>query len=137
MLPSFLHLEITESMAMKNIVRTAECLKQLSEMGIRIYIDDFGIGYSSLNYLKRLPIECLKIDKSFIQDIANDSDDRAIISAVTAMAHKMRMKVIAEGVETEEQLSFLRLTGCDEMQGFLYSRPLPAEEYRELMTAGK
>jgi len=136
-LPDFIHLEITESMAMKNIGRTAARLKELSDMGIRIYIDDFGIGYSSLNYLKRLPIDCLKIDKSFIQDIAIDSDDRAIISAVTAMAHKMKIKVIAEGVETEEQLSFLRLAGCDEMQGFLYSRALPAEEFEELITAGK
>jgi len=134
--PESLHLEITESVAMHNIERTAERLKELSEMGVQIYIDDFGTGYSSLNYLKRLPIECLKIDKSFIRDIEDDSDDRTIISAVTAMAHKMRLKVIAEGVETQEQFSFLRFAGCDEVQGFLFSRPLPAENFEELISAG-
>ncbi len=135
--PECLHLEITESVAMHNIERTAERLKELSEMGVQIYIDDFGTGYSSLNYLKRLPIECLKIDKSFIRDIAGDSDDRTIISAVTAMAHKMRLRVIAEGVETQEQFSFLRFAGCDEVQGFLFSRPLPAENFEELMSASQ
>ena len=133
-LPECLHLEVTESVAMHNIERTAERLKELSEMGVHIYIDDFGTGYSSLNYLKRLPIECLKIDKSFIRDIAGDSDDRTIISAVTAMAHKMRLRVIAEGVETQEQFSFLRFAGCDEVQGFLFSEPLPAENFEELIS---
>ncbi len=132
-LPDCLSLEITESVAMHNIERTAERLKELSEMGISIYIDDFGTGYSSLNYLKRLPVECLKIDKSFIRDIAGDPDDRTIISAVTAMAHKMRLRVIAEGVETQEQFSFLRFAGCDEVQGFLFSRPMPAENFSELI----
>ena len=131
--PECLHLEITESVAMHNIERTAERLNELSGMGVQIYIDDFGTGYSSLNYLKRLPIECLKIDKSFIRDIEKDSDDRTIISAVTAMAHKMKLKVIAEGVETEEQFSFLRSAECDEVQGFLFSRPLPAENFEELI----
>lgn len=134
--PDCLNLEITESMAMSNVERTASYLKEIAKQGIHISIDDFGTGYSSLNYLKRLPVEKLKIDKSFIQDIATDPDDRAIISAVTAMAHTMRMKVIAEGVETEEQLSFLRSIHCDEGQGYLFSRPLPAEEFRELMGAG-
>ena len=133
--PEALHFEITESIAMHNIERTAERLKELSAMGVQIYIDDFGTGYSSLNYLKRLPIECLKIDKSFIRDIGDDSDNRTIISAVTAMAHKMRLKVIAEGVETQEQFSFLRFAGCDEVQGFLFSRPLPAENFEELISA--
>jgi len=135
--PEYLHLEITESAAMHNIERTAERLKELSEMGVQIYIDNFGTGYSSLNYLKRLPVECLKIDKSFIRDIECNSDDRTIISAITAMAHEMRLKVIAEGVETPEQYSFLRFAGCDEMQGFLFSRPLPAEEFKKLIANGK
>jgi diguanylate cyclase (GGDEF)-like protein/PAS domain S-box-containing protein len=135
--PELLDLEITESMAMGNVERTAVRLKELTGMGIHVSIDDFGTGYSSLNYLKRLPIARLKIDKSFVQDITIDPDDRTIISAVTAMAHNMKMKVIAEGVETEDQLAFLIDTGCDEMQGFLFSRPLPAEAFRELVTNGK
>lgn len=132
--PGCLHLEITETVAMHNIERTAERLKVLYEMGVRFYIDDFGTGYSSLNYLKRLPIECLKIDKSFIRDIADDADGRTIISAVTALAHKMRLKVIAEGVETQEQFSFLRFAGCDEVQGFLFSKAVPAENFSELIS---
>ena len=127
-----LYLEITETLAMDNIQLTASQLAQLSGLGIQISIDDFGTGYSSLNYLKRLPIGRLKIDSSFIKDIATDPDDRAIINAVIAMAHNMKMKVIAEGVETEDQLNFLRQADCDEMQGFLYSKPLPPEKFSEL-----
>ena len=121
---------------MSNVERTVLRLNELAAMGVHTSIDDFGTGYSSLNYLKRLPIQKLKIDQSFIKDIATDPDDRAIIGAVTAMAHHMRMKVIAEGVETEAQLSFLRDTHCDEAQGYLFSRPLPADEFRELITGG-
>lgn len=133
----YLDIEITESIAMSNVERTALRLKELAAMGIHISIDDFGAGYSSLAYLKKLPIDRLKIDRSFIQDITADPDDRTIISAVTAMAHNMKMRVLAEGVETEEQLSFLRTTGCDEMQGFLFSRPLPADDFRDLLVAGR
>ena len=130
-------LEITESTAISNVERTVLQLRKLREMGIHISIDDFGTGYSSLNYLKKLPIERLKIDQSFIRDIATDSDDRAIIGAVTSMAHKMGIKTVAKGVETEEQLAFLRDSECDEAQGFLFSRPVPAEQFRELVEAGK
>lgn len=133
--PDCLDLEVTESTAMSNVERSASQLRDLRGMGIHISIDDFGTGYSSLNYLKKLPIERLKIDKSFIHDIARDADDRAIVSAVTAMAHSMKLKVTAEGVETEEQLSFLKMTGCDEMQGFLFSKPVPAEQFEELIAA--
>ncbi len=136
MSPGSLDLEITETLAMDNIQLTASQLRLLSEMGIRISIDDFGTGYSSLNYLKRLPIGRLKIDRSFIKDIATDPDDRAIINAVIAMAHNMKMKVLAEGVETEDQLNFLRQAGCDELQGFLYSRPLPIKKFEELVESG-
>ena len=136
MSPDRLHLEITEGIAMNNIGLTAANIKKLVEMGLHISIDHFGIGCSSLNYLKRLPVERLKIDKSFIRDLATDSDNRAIIGAVTAMAYNMRFKVIAEGVETEDQISLLRLAGCDEMQGFLFSRPLPAGEFAGLLTDG-
>ncbi len=132
--PSCLDIEITESTAMSNVEDTAVRLKQLAEMGIHISIDDFGTGYSSLSRLKRLPIKRLKIDQSFIRDISGDPDDKTIVRAVTAMAHNMNIIVVAEGVETEEQLEFLRKTGCDEMQGFLFSKPLPAEKFRELMS---
>jgi diguanylate cyclase (GGDEF)-like protein len=129
MAPSCLDIEVTENTAMSNIEQTASQLRELSEMGVHISIDDFGTGYSSLNYLKKLPIERIKIDKSFIQDIAVNSDDRAIISAVTSMARKMGIRTVAEGVETEEQFAFVKEAGCDEMQGFLFSRPVPADEF--------
>ncbi len=132
--PDCLDLEVTESTAMGDVGQTASQLRELRDMGVHVSIDDFGTGYSSLNYLKKLPIERIKIDKSFIQDIVNDPDDRAIISAVTSMARKMGIKTVAEGVETEEQLAFLRSADCDEAQGYLFSRPLPAEKFRELIT---
>ncbi|MBZ0157741.1 MAG: EAL domain-containing protein [Alphaproteobacteria bacterium] len=135
--PDCLDIEITEHVAMSNVERTADRLKELTEMGVHISIDDFGTGYSSLSYLKRFPVGKLKIDKSFIQDIATDPDDRAIISAVISMAHDMGMKVVAEGVETEEQLSFLQATRCDEAQGYLFSEPLSAEEFGKLIAAGR
>jgi diguanylate cyclase (GGDEF)-like protein/PAS domain S-box-containing protein len=133
--PECLNLEITESTVMGNIAHATEKLAELANIGIYITIEDFGTGYSSLNYLKRLPISYLKIDKSFIRGISTDQENQAIISAVTLMAHKMNMKVIAEGVETESQLSFLGETKCDEAQGYLFSRPLPPEEFGELLAA--
>ncbi len=133
--PKLLALEITEGVAMKNTEHTVANIHRLAEMGVHIAIDDFGTGPLSLSDLKRLPVQKLKIDQSFIRDIATDPDDRAIITAVTSMAHKMNMKVVAEGVETEDQLSFLRETHCDEAQGYLFSRPLPAEDLWELVEA--
>lgn len=131
--PHSLQLEITESTAMKSLEHTIPIMNGLAEIGVGISIDDFGTGYSSLTYLKKLPIQKLKIHKSFIQNITADPDAMAIIGAVTAMAKNMKLRVIAEGVETEEQLKFLKSLGCQEMQGFLLSRPLPAEEFRKLM----
>ncbi len=123
-----LEVEITESMMMENPERAAETLREIKDMGVHVSIDDFGTGYSSLARLKKFPIESVKIDRSFIRDIAVDPDDAAIVSAVIAMAHSLRLKVIAEGVETPEQVKFLRERGCDEIQGFYYSRPVtPAE----------
>ncbi len=131
--PTLLALEITESAAMKKPEHSFANINRLAEMGVNISIDDFGTGSSSLSDLKRLPIQKLKIDQSLISNIATNADDRAIINAVTSMAHKMNMKVIAEGVETEDQLSFLRDTHCDEAQGYLFSRPLSAEDLWELV----
>lgn len=131
----YLDLEITETTAMGKIERTAPTLSRLSGMGIGISIDDFGTGYSSLNYLKKLPVKRIKIDKSFVKDIPQDAQDRAIFSAVTAMAHTMKMTVVAEGVETKAQLDFVSKTGCDEVQGFVFSKPLPPEEFSKLLKA--
>jgi diguanylate cyclase (GGDEF)-like protein/PAS domain S-box-containing protein len=131
--PKMLELEITESLGMKNPELTLRTLNELKDMGIHISIDDFGTGYSSLSYLKRFPIDTLKIDRSFVFDIQTDPNDAAIVLAIIALAHSMHLKVIAEGVEKEEQAAFLRQHQCEEMQGYLYSRPVPAEEFRKLL----
>ena len=126
--PSLLEFEITESVFMQHAMATTETLSKLFEMGCRLAIDDFGTGYSSLAYLKRFPIHVLKIDHSFVRDIPEDKDDGEIVATIIAMAHNLKIEVIAEGVETEPQIAFLRARGCDYMQGYFFSRPLPAEE---------
>lgn len=123
--PLFLELELTESAIMQNIDSSVEILNSLKAMGIQISIDDFGTGYSSLSYLRRFPIDYIKIDRSFIVNFTSNSDDRAIVTAIIAMARSLGLKIIAEGVETEEQLAILSELGCHEMQGYLYSKPLP------------
>jgi diguanylate cyclase (GGDEF)-like protein len=133
--PTCLELEITESVVMQNAPQAIVMLEQLHEMGVALAIDDFGTGYSSLNYLKRFPIQKLKIDQSFIQDISVDVNDAAIVQAIVALAHGLKLKVVAEGVEREEQLSFLRGLGNDEYQGFLHSRPMPAAELERKLLA--
>jgi len=133
--PRFLELEITESVIMQNASEAIVMLERLSQMGVDISIDDFGTGYSSLSYLKRFSINKLKIDQSFISNISNDKDDAAIVQAIIALAHSLRLRVVAEGVEQQEQLDFLRLVGDDEYQGYLHSRPLPAAEFERYLEA--
>jgi EAL domain-containing protein (putative c-di-GMP-specific phosphodiesterase class I) len=127
--PQYLELEITESTIMQNEKDAGKMLRDLKSMGIKISVDDFGTGYSSLSYLKRFTLDALKIDRSFIKDLAYDADDRAITLAIIAMAHSLGLRVVAEGVKTEQHLSLLRDHGCDEVQGFLFSPPLQAEEF--------
>ncbi len=131
--PYFLELEITESIAMHNEEVTITKMHQLSKLGIKFSIDDFGSGYSSLRYLKKLPIQTLKIDRMFITDVTTNPGDAAIVDAVISMAHGLNLKVIAEGVETKEQANFLREYKCDEMQGYLCGRPLPVKEVTKLL----
>lgn len=135
--PGSLELELTESILMKDEERVISTLNELRAMGLYISIDDFGTGYSSLSYLKRFPINTLKIDRSFVQDIPGDADDAAIVKAIVDMAHTLKMEVVAEGVENEEQLSFLRLLRCDYIQGYHYSRPLGIEQCAKFLALEK
>ena len=132
LLPEYLDLEITESMTM-DVDHATQCLLELTKMGINISIDDFGTGYSSLNYLKKLPIGRLKIDRSFVRDIQHDPGDAAIVAAIISMAHNLNMQVIAEGVENEGQLQFLKRHGCDEMQGYFWSAPVTSQQIESLL----
>ena len=134
---AWLELEITENLLMQNVESTLSNLEALHQMGIHLSIDDFGTGYSSLSYLKRFAIDRLKIDRSFVKDIPNDADDAAITTAIIAMAHELGLQVVAEGVETAEQLAFLRANGCDIMQGYFFSRPVSADAFTQLLADGK
>ena len=134
--PHFLELEITESALAERTDEAREVLSRLRALGVRIAVDDFGTGYSSLAQLKRFPIDVLKIDQGFIRELAQKEDDRAISAAIIAMGHSLGMTVLAEGVETEEQLAFLRARGCDTYQGYLCSRPLPAADFAALLGRG-
>jgi diguanylate cyclase (GGDEF)-like protein/PAS domain S-box-containing protein len=129
--PHLLELEITESTAMQDAPGTIRKLQELADMGIQFSLDDFGIGYSSLSYLKKFPINKLKIDQSFIRSILEDQDARAIVNAVVALAHSLNLSVVAEGVETDEQMHFLESCHCDQIQGYLFSKPLPVVDFQK------
>jgi diguanylate cyclase (GGDEF)-like protein len=130
---SNLELEVTESFLMSDIQHSVTTLKQLRELGISLALDDFGTGYSSLNYLKRFPVNMLKIDRSFVQDVVSNSDSAAVTDAIVALAKSLQLKITAEGVETQEQLDYLRSRGCEEGQGFYFSRPVPADIIVEIL----
>ena len=134
---NYLELELTEGILMGGADETVETLRRMSDMGVKLAIDDFGTGYSSLSYLKRFPIDKLKIDQSFVRDIVHDPDDRAIANAVISMGHSLRLSVIAEGVEQQQQLEILINEGCDEVQGYYFSAPLPANEFSEVLRQQK
>jgi diguanylate cyclase (GGDEF)-like protein/PAS domain S-box-containing protein len=129
----WLELEVTESLIMRDVQQAIDKMRELEAMGIGLSIDDFGTGYSSLAALKSFPISRLKIDKSFVRDLAHSSDDQAIARAIISLSHQLQMRVIAEGVETEQQRAFLAQYGCDEMQGYLFSKPVPPEDIPALL----
>jgi EAL domain-containing protein (putative c-di-GMP-specific phosphodiesterase class I) len=133
--PDCLELEITESTMMHRAEEAAVGLRALLALGLQISLDDFGTGYSSLAYLHRFPVHTLKVDQSFVRDIKSDRDDAAIVSTVLSLARQMGLRSLAEGVETEAQLSFLRTRGCDSFQGYLFCRPKPAVDIGELLAS--
>jgi diguanylate cyclase (GGDEF)-like protein/PAS domain S-box-containing protein len=134
--PGLLELEVTESVLMKHVEATIEVLQALRESGVQVALDDFGTGYSSLSYLRRFPIDSLKIDRSFVQQIAGGPDAAAIVTAVISMAQSLKLRVVAEGVETLQELQFLQARQCDEVQGYYFSRPLPAAQFATLLSTG-
>jgi diguanylate cyclase (GGDEF)-like protein/PAS domain S-box-containing protein len=131
----YLQIELTEGLAMHGAEKYVEMLGQIKALGVQIAVDDFGTGYSSLSYLKRFPVDQLKVDRSFVIDLATDPDDAVIVQAIIALGHKLNLRVVAEGVETTEQLEFLRLSGCDEMQGYLFGKPMIASDFAALLTS--
>jgi diguanylate cyclase (GGDEF)-like protein/PAS domain S-box-containing protein len=135
--PGQLELEVTESVIMHDAHNVVADLQAFKDMGIKLSVDDFGTGYSSLSYLKRFPVDRLKIDQSFVRDVTSDADDAGIAQAVITLGHTLNLRVIAEGVETPEQLAFLRRNQCDEMQGYLFGKPMPADEFARLLASGR
>jgi len=134
--PGSLELELTESVLMKHAPLTAIILQTLRERGIRVAIDDFGTGYSSLSYLRKFPVDAVKIDQSFVRQISSAGEDTTIVKAVIGMARGLKLRVIAEGVETLAELAFLRAYRCDEAQGYYFSRPVPPEQFAVLLRNG-
>jgi EAL domain-containing protein (putative c-di-GMP-specific phosphodiesterase class I) len=132
--PEYLELELTESITMRHVETSITMLQELRAMGVRLSIDDFGTGYSSLSHLQRFPLNMLKIDQSFARDITRNAANASITRAIISLAHGMNLSVLAEGVETEEQLALLRGQGCDEVQGHYFGRPMPGEEFKQLLS---
>ena len=131
--PARLKLELTESVVLQNVDEAIERMNSIRALGIRLSLDDFGTGYSSLSYLKKLPVEEVKIDRSFVRDIMQDPDDAAIVRAVLALSQSLNLSVVAEGVETDQQLAFLTQHGCKIFQGYLFSRPIPEDEFKRYL----
>ena len=131
--PAYLEIELTESLLLQNVEEGIAILQALKDLGLHVSIDDFGTGFSSLSYLKRLPVDKLKIDQSFIKDLTTDPGDAAIVTSMITLAHNLDLTVIAEGVENAEQLGFLRAERCDEVQGYLISKPMPSEDFSDWM----
>ncbi len=127
--PSWLELELTESILIQDTESVLATVKTLKSLGVQLSIDDFGTGYSSLSYLKRFNVDKLKIDQSFVRDIAHDPNDAAIVNAIVQMAHSLNLRTIAEGVEEEQMLHHLRAYNCDEAQGYYFARPMPAADF--------
>jgi diguanylate cyclase len=134
--PKILELEITEAVLMQNASSTSSALAELKAIGVRLAVDDFGTGYSSLSYLTRFPIDALKLDQSFVRNIYVNKNDAIVARTIITMGQSLKLTVIAEGVETKEQLAFLQAAGCDEAQGYYFSRPVPAEQFAKLLEAG-
>ena len=134
--PARLGLELTEGMVIDNISDTIEKMEALKELGIELSIDDFGTGYSSLAYLQKMPLDILKIDQSFVRDIETDRNDAAIVDTIISMANHLDLRVIAEGVETRFELDFLEKKGCPLYQGYLFSKPVPNDQFMELLKVG-
>jgi len=132
--PNCVELELTETAIMENTDSAAAVLERARKLGMKIAIDDFGTGYSSLSYLKQLPIDSVKLDRSFVRGATSDPDDAALVMAIVTLAHNLKLNVIAEGIETPEQLAFLRLLRCDEGQGFLFGKPMPPAVFESSIT---
>jgi EAL domain-containing protein (putative c-di-GMP-specific phosphodiesterase class I) len=135
--PGCLEIELTESLVMEDVEGAIRTMVELKNMGVKLSIDDFGTGYSSLSYLRRFPVDVLKIDRSFVRDIPGNVDDMAMVSAIIELARGLRMRVIAEGVETEAQLDYLKRRGCDEVQGHVYARAAPGADVEAMLRTGR
>jgi EAL domain-containing protein (putative c-di-GMP-specific phosphodiesterase class I) len=135
--PGQLEIELTESLLVRDLDHTLAQLEELKALGVRLSVDDFGTGYSSMSYLKRFPVDKLKVDRSFVRDLTTDANDRAIAASIIALGHQLGLRVVAEGVETGEQLAILREESCDEYQGFVFSGALKPEELTELLASNR
>ena len=134
--PKYLELELTESVLMKHAEATETILKTLKARGVQVAVDDFGTGYSSLSYLRKFPIDALKIDQSFVRQITTSPEETTIVTAVISMGRSLKLRVVAEGVETQEELAFLRNHQCEEAQGYYFSHPVPPEQFAHLLKNG-